>query len=638
MARRALMVSAAVAVLATGQSLNGQGAAPPAANQGWTDRDRSFWYWTTQGSRLMPELWMRSLERAEDTTKFLSPENINRYRYLTSGMQDGLPVGFAVDGRDASELELERTRVSWLPDQRDDVPWIGFTCAACHTAEIDLGPRTVRIDGAPGMGDFQRFVEDVDRALVATRDSAAATDSAKWRRFAAAVLRNRDTPTNRNSLLRALNEHIGRRQQVAAMNVTPIRYGFSRVDAIGYIYNQASLFARAPTPTANMPSAPVSYPFLWNVPQHNVVQWNGSVGRERKKLPFTSRTLDIGAMGRNAGEVIGVFGEVRTDVSGNFPSSVHPGNLARLEVMLQRLRPPSWRLEMPGTINEPAAARGQRIFEQQCSGCHAPLLRDDLGTDIIADMSFFGEGAPARKPIGSTIPAMPNIAPGTDPLMACNAFFRSAATGRLEGRSFAGPLATRPLAARDSVLAMLSVTVRSSLENKKKDIIRAFLSDAGKEKMPQPGGSAKLPRAAPPAATPSANPFPGLPSEYQRCVGYRWTGQEAQILGYKARPLTGIWATAPYLHNGSVPNLYELLLPPERRMRSFWLGSREFDSRHVGFVTEQSSANTFRFDTRDAQGNVIWGNFNGGHDYNNAALDRNDGRDRWDLVEYLKTL
>ena len=35
------------------------------------------------------------------------------------------------------------------------------------------------------------------------------------------------------------------------------------------------------------------------------------------------------------------------------------------------------------------------------------------------------------------------------------------------------------------------------------------------------------------------------------------------LLAYKARPLTGIWATAPYLHDGSVPTLYDLLLPPD---------------------------------------------------------------------------
>jgi hypothetical protein len=433
--------------------------------------------------------------------------------------------------------------------------------------------------------------------------------------------------------MRALDQHISRRGQVASMNVTPIRYGFSRVDAIGYIYNQASLFSGSAPPTANAPTAPVSYPFLWNVPQHDRVQWNGSVNRNRKKL--AGRSIDIGAMGRNAGEVVGVFGEVRTDDRGllGYRSSVHALNLARLEVMLQRLQPPSWRAEMPGTIDEAAVQRGQRLFERGCSGCHAPLDRDDLGTDIVADLSYFGIGAPNRKAAG-TIPEMPNIPPGTDPLMACNAFFRTANTGALQGKPFSGQFVTRPLAANDSVLGMLSVTVKSALLQKAKQILKA-VEQVGNEKMPPAGESNKRPRQAPPQATVAADPFPNLPAQYQSCVNYRWTGQENQILGYKARPLTGIWATAPYLHNGSVPNLYQLLLPPEQRMQSFWLGTRQFDTRDVGFVTGQSPENTWRFDTRDAQGRVIWGNFNGGHDYGNAGL---SDRDRYDLVEYMKTL
>src|SRR5690606_18198960 len=55
-----------------------------------------------------------------------------------------------------------------------------------------------------------------------------------------------------------------------------------------------------------------------------------------------------------------------------------------------------------------------------------------------------------------------------------------------------------------------------------------------------------------------------------------------ELMAYKTQPLAGVWATAPYLHNGSVPNLYELLLPPEQRSVKFWVGNREFDPKHVG--------------------------------------------------------
>ena len=72
----------------------------------------------------------------------------------------------------------------------------------------------------------------------------------------------------------------------------------------------------------------------------------------------------------------------------------------------------------------------------------------------------------------------------------------------------------------------------------------------------------------------------------QRCMNEK----DKSRLAYKGRPLTGIWATAPYLHNGSVPTLYDLLLPPDSRPRSFKLGTREFDPDKVGFVTDATAA------------------------------------------------
>jgi hypothetical protein len=98
-------------------------------------------------------------------------------------------------------------------------------------------------------------------------------------------------------------------------------------------------------------------------------------------------------------------------------------------------------------------------------------------------------------------------------------------------------------------------------------------------------------------------------------------------LKYKAAPLAGIWATAPYLHNGSVPNLYELLLPSNERTSKFYVGSREFDVKKVGFKTEQAPGTTL-FDTS------LPGNSNAGHDTYGTFNEEQ----RWQLVEYLKSL
>ena len=107
-------------------------------------------------------------------------------------------------------------------------------------------------------------------------------------------------------------------------------------------------------------------------------------------------------------------------------------------------------------------------------------------------------------------------------------------------------------------------------------------------------------------------------------------------LAYKARPLDGIWATAPYLHNGSVPSLYELLLPPDRRSREFWVGGRDFDPVNVGYAAaDPGDGSGFVLRTHDDAGRVIEGNSNEGHVY---GADRFSDDDRRALVEYMKSL
>ena len=105
-------------------------------------------------------------------------------------------------------------------------------------------------------------------------------------------------------------------------------------------------------------------------------------------------------------------------------------------------------------------------------------------------------------------------------------------------------------------------------------------------------------------------------------------GPDDPLMAYKGRPLDGIWATGPYLHNGSVANLYEVLLPAEERMKQFYVGSRNFDPKHVGFENKKGP-DTFLFDTSKP------GNSNAGHIYGNSRFTEEE---REQLVEYMKSL
>jgi len=100
--------------------------------------------------------------------------------------------------------------------------------------------------------------------------------------------------------------------------------------------------------------------------------------------------------------------------------------------------------------------------------------------------------------------------------------------------------------------------------------------------------------------------------------------------GYASVPLDGIWARAPYLHNGSVPNLDAMLEAPQNRPVTFYRGYDVYDPEHVGFVSTGPEAAQVGFfvDTN------VPGNSNQGHLYGTDLT----GPQKKDLIEYLKTL
>jgi hypothetical protein len=131
--------------------------------------------------------------------------------------------------------------------------------------------------------------------------------------------------------------------------------------------------------------------------------------------------------------------------------------------------------------------------------------------------------------------------------------------------------------------------------------------------------------------------------------------------GYKARPHDGIWATAPFLHNGSIATVYDLLSPPEDRPRYVQLGNVEFDPINLGIKQPENTKSLFsqgdKGDKYSRDGYFILdtsvpGNGNYGHEFSTRWKDKNDWSDqekgvigpllseeeRLDLIEFLKTL
>ncbi len=102
--------------------------------------------------------------------------------------------------------------------------------------------------------------------------------------------------------------------------------------------------------------------------------------------------------------------------------------------------------------------------------------------------------------------------------------------------------------------------------------------------------------------------------------------------GYANSPLDGVWLRAPYLHNGSVPTLRDLLEPGDKRAKTFYRGYDVYDQKKVGFVSdvkEEKSRKYFLYDTKEP------GNSNKGHEgYRYGTQLSSAEKDA--LVEYFK--
>ena len=93
--------------------------------------------------------------------------------------------------------------------------------------------------------------------------------------------------------------------------------------------------------------------------------------------------------------------------------------------------------------------------------------------------------------------------------------------------------------------------------------------------------------------------------------------------GYLAVNMAGVWARSPYLHNGSVRTMQELLIPPAARAKSFHRGARDYDAEQMGYA----DGGAYLLDTASPE------NSNIGHDYGTAL----SAAEKHDLIEFLKT-
>jgi hypothetical protein len=543
------------------------------AEQGWSAADRNTFYTTSQGSQMMPFAWFKALRRVDIDSPFAA-DQLLRYGYLRNdgpGNTTGLPIGFVLDGAQ-----------------------VGMTCAACHTGQIEYekaGVRhALRIDGAPAMSDFQQFLADL---TAASRMTLANPD--RFDAFARTVLGAGYNATTAADLKDAFAQWVARFGTFMDASLPASPWGPARLDAFGMIFNRVTAHDINKPENFRKADAPVSYPFLWNVKRQDRTQWNGAV----------PNGLFIQALARNNGEVFGVFADFKprailpglVDHSDN---SADFGGLQMLEEKIHTLEPPRWPRETFG-LDKVLAAKGAPLFATHCSSCH-------------------GESPSSKLAGGWATPVLPVK---TDPKMIDNSE-RMVAPGLYEGTlkvppPFSGQL-ENPSRAADVLAAAVTGSLLYGVFAPENWLPENWLQGRGVWRALR--RDALLPLFF------TREQVEGL---IEAKLGELYKRPTAAGAAYESRVLYGIWATAPYLHNGSVPSLWELLQPASQRKTTFKVGSRVFDPTNVGYVTDQTpfESGTFVADPTNANGNG-----NGGHEYGTDLKDP----DRWAIIEYLKVI
>lgn len=444
---------------------------------------------------------------------------------------------------------------------------LGFNCTACHVGELWRDGRRVRIDGGPNMLQLNNLFGDAKTQLDATLSDLGG----RRERFLASLAQHRRE-----------NDQLFPGDRTLAQRAADLSTDLDLAKAfVEYLKMIPTLKAQTATENGygRADAFGVARNLLFGKNPQNLRPQNAPASFPHMWGIENTAWLQWGAnmnsvMERNIGQSLGVGAQFDAE---SFAATSRLDHLNTLEHLVYKLTPPEWPSDVFGPIDEAKATRGRGVYERQCASCHdRPFAITPSGLVVYQLFTL--------KEIGIS----PLIAEDFDAPVIVDGKsvrFATAAFGVLEN-----------LKQRYYTANQIPEQTRAEWENRT--------------------------RRTPPEWKPTMRSTLAEADAYPDSRGGRVS---------PAKPLAGIWATAPYLSNGSVANMWDLLTPPDARPKHFTLGSREYDVSRLGYRTTpdpKSPAPPFEFDT------TVTGNANTGHVYGTTLADE----DKWALIEFLKKL
>jgi hypothetical protein len=527
-------------------------------NQGWTANDRAEFYWAPQGSALLSYDIYMALKDPATNIAINAASTTDQFGFLREYNNhpknpDGLPIGIA------------RSEVKEGPFKGD---YIGLTCAACHTNEIEYNGKFIRIDG----GNSTAIQLTPWLKLVSASLDHAQSNKEAFQELLATISKTKKV--DEKDLRKRLDEDAEFVKNWLNKGLfSKNEAGPGRADAFGGINNAFLGIHTEIWENIKATNAPVKPPFLWNSSHSAWVEWSG---------------VSNNPLQRNYSEALGVFARYdltpKADPKNLDITTVDARWLFKIEQMIRKLAPPQWPEDIFGKIDQAKAARGAILFQQNCAKCHSTYPH-----------RWSDELAMGKRMIENTI--VPQHKIGTDPENLNSA-------------------------ALDTNAIVFTKHLKSFFNGKEKVTPTAFFQVAEGAMMKRSLQSQQFTEA-----------------EILDAFGYHTTEQlmyeKPPFNSYKAAPRDGSWAIGPFLHNGSVPTIYELLSPAKERTTTFYTNT-VFDPVNVGLCLGAKSGK-FLLDTR------LEGNSNAGHSFENGKGPGIIGRlftkeERYEIIEYLKSI